>query len=169
LDELDEKLGEDIRFWTFVDIKGFKKIRMKTIEQMQEYINKDIDKYKNRQVAEISIAFRHKLPKDSFERKQGIWLTASITVFQSDETGNIRNKKKFPSRSCAIRWEEEDFRVSKLSFKLLERIMHLVAENKHTCPDLYGISLHRIVDELKKKKIDISDVLSPLKGIKKYK
>lgn len=167
LDELDEKLGEDIRFWVFVDTKGFKKIRMKTIDQMQEYINKDVDKYKNRKVAEISIAFRHR-EADYIKRKARMWLTVNIIVFGIDSKGNLQGKNNF-NKSCAIRWEEEDFRISKLSFKLLERIMHLVAEDKHSCPDLYGISLHKIVDELKEKSIDISDVLSPLKGIKKYK
>jgi hypothetical protein len=70
---------------------------------------------------------------------------------------------------CAVRWEEEDFRVSKLSFKLLNEIMHLVADDKHKCVDIYGIPLSKVVNDLQKKNIDITDVLSPLAGIKKYK
>lgn len=168
LDKLDEKLGDDIRFWTFPDLKGFKRIPMRTIKEMQEYIKKDVDKYRNRKVCEISIAFRHRSDRDSFCRQHGIWLTASILVMGIDENGNLQGKKNF-NNMCAIRWEEEDFRVSKLSFKLLNKIMHLVADDKHKCVDIYGIPLHKIVADLKKKNIDLSDVLSPLAGIKKFK
>ena len=168
LDKLEEKLGDYVTFWTFPDLKGFKRIQMNTIEQMQDYINKDVNKYKNRKVCEISIAFRHKASRDSFLRKQGIWLTARVLVFGIDEKGNIQGKNNF-NNVCSIRWEEEDFRVSKLSFKLINEIMHLVSEGKHKCVDIYGISLHKVIADLKKKNIDLSDVLSPLSGIKKYK
>ena len=168
LDKLEEKLGDDVTFWTFPDLKGFKRIHMNTIEQMQAYINEDINKYKNRKICEISIAFRHRANRDSFLRQQGIWLTVSILVFGIDKDGNLQGKKSF-NNMCAIRWEEEDFRVSKLSFKLLNEIMHIVAEDKHKCIDIYGISLHKVVSDLKKKNIDISHVLQPLAGIKKYK
>ena len=167
LDKLDEKLGDEVTFWTFPDLKGFKRIPMKSIKQMQEYINKDVDKYKNRKVCEISIAFWHRT-KDFVQRENRIWLTASVLVLGIDGKGSLHGKKNF-NNMCAVRWEEEDFRVSKLSFKLLDKIMHLVADNKHQCVDLHGISLHKVVADLKKKNIDISDVLSPLAGIKKYK
>jgi hypothetical protein len=168
LDKLEEKLGDDVLFWTFPDLKGFKRIHMSTLREMQAYIKEDVNKYKNRKVCEISIAFRHRAGRDSFLRKQGIWLTASVLVMGIDENGELRNKKNF-NNMCAIRWEEEDFRVSKLTFKLLNEIMHLVAEDKHQCIDLYGISLHKVIADIKKKNIDLSDVLSPLAGIKKYK
>ena len=168
LDKLDEKLADDITFWTFPDLKGFKRIPMKTIEQMQKFINKDVDKYKNRKVCEISIAFWHRSGSDYIKRDNRIWLTASVLVMGIDSEGNLRNKKNF-NNMCAVRWEEEDFRVSKLSFKLLNEIMHVVADDKHQCVDLYGIPLSKVVADLKKKNIDISDVLSPLAGIKKFK
>jgi hypothetical protein len=167
LDKLDEKLGDEVTFWTFPDLKGFKRIQMNTLEQMQAYINKDVEKYKNRKVCEISTCFRHRT-KDFVKRENRIWLTVSVLVLGIDDKGSLHGKKNF-NNMCAVRWEEEDFRVSKLSFKLLKEIMHLVADDKHQCIDLYGIPLHKVVTDLKKKNIDISDVLSPLAGIKKYK
>ena len=168
LDKLDEKLGDDITFWTFPDLKGFKRIQMKTLTQMQAYINKDVEKYKNRKVCEISIASWHRASKDSLLRKHSIWLTASVLVLGIDDKGSLHSKKNF-NNMCDVRWEEDDFRVSKLLFKLLKEIMHLVADDKHQCVDLYGIPLSKVVADLKKKKIDLTDVLSPLAGIKKYK
>jgi hypothetical protein len=168
LDKLKEKLDDGARFWTFPDLKGFKRIPMRTIEEMQSYIKEDVDKYKNRKVCEISIATWHKAGRDSFLKQHGIWLTARVLVFGIDENGNLQGKNNF-NNVCSIRWEEEDFRVSKLTFKLLNEIMHLVAESKHKCVDIYGISLHKVIADLKKKNIDLSDVLSPLAGIKKYK
>ena len=167
LDKLDEKLGEDITFWTFPDLKGFKRIPMKTIEQMQSYINKYVEKYKNRKVCEISISFWHR-SKDYVQRKERIWLTASVLVMGIDDKGKLQGKKNF-NNMCAVRWEEEDFRVSKLSFKLLKEIMHIVADDKHKCIDIYGIPLTKVIADLQRKKIDLSSVLSPLAGIKKYK
>jgi hypothetical protein len=167
LDKLDEKLGDDITFWTFPDLKGFKRIPMKSLTQMQSYINKDVDKYKNRKVCEISIAFKHR-SKDFVKRDARIWLTASVLVLGIDDKGSLYSKKNF-NNMCAVRWEEDDFRVSKLSFKLLKEIMHLVADDKHQCVDIYGIPLTKVIADLQKKKIDLTDVLSPLAGIKKYK
>jgi hypothetical protein len=166
---LKEKLGENTSFWTFPDDKKFKKLyHGELLEEIQDRIKKDVDKYKNRKIAEISICPRHKASKNTFVKHQGIWLTARIIVFGIDVKGKMQGRNNF-NNSCSIRWEEEDFLVSKLSLKLLEKIMYAVAEDKHSCLDMYGISLHKVVNDLKKKNIDISDDLSPLKGIKKYK
>lgn len=163
LDDLDEKLKGLSLFWVFPDEKGFKKLKIHSIESMQEYLAKDVDKYKNRKVAEISINTYHK-DKDSFYKKNGIWLTARIILFQIDPNGIIKkNTKQFD-----IRWEEDDFRLSKISFKLLERCVQILVENKYSCASLHGLTLRFINEQLKKKNIDISDTFSPLKNLKKY-
>ncbi len=156
--QLKEK--EFFSFWTWPDRKGFKKINKTTYDEMQKIVKSD-EKYFDRLIAHIKIYTGH---KNKYSRKYGTWLSVDISIFHIDEEGNLKNKKD-PSWGCHVIWEDDDFKISKLSFKLIEELMRITAAKRHRCESLAGYRLVKVVDALKKKKIDISEFLHPLAGM----
>lgn len=57
LNSLDKQLKEKklFSFWVFPDKKSFKKLNKMNSTDVQKMIKKDVDKYKNRKIAKISI------------------------------------------------------------------------------------------------------------------
>ena len=164
LDSLDKMLKEKqlYQYWVFPDRKVFKRIQKSTTD-MDKTIKSDLNKYKNRKIAYIKIDPNTK-NCTSHQREIGIYLSVSISIFQIDEKGS-HNNPKLRSWGCRIVWHEKDFKCTKLSFKLLEEIIKIVADKKHKCLALYGVPITKIVNDLKKKNIDIDHVLIPLAGI----
>jgi hypothetical protein len=145
-------------FWTFPDRSGFKKIKNVTFQDIQASIKANVDKYKNRQVCEIKIiAF----PKSD---EYNTYLVVDIWTITSDNNANIKGKN-IKENGCAFMWAEEDFKITKFSFKLVEAIMHIIADNKHKCSSFTGFHIAKVLDDLKKKKIDLSEYLSPLANL----
>lgn len=158
--KLDAKLEKDnnIIFWTFADRSGFKKIRDMSFDDMQKAMKDDVEKYKNRQVCQIKI-YPHTKADD-----YGTWLYVGIWVITTDNKANLRGKT-VKENGCGFMWKEEDFKVTKFSFKLVEAIMHPIAANKHSCSNMTGFHITKVINDLKKKGIDLSDYLNPLAGI----
>jgi hypothetical protein len=166
LKSLDEQLSEKqlFSFWVFPDRKGFKKINGISYDIMQNMIKENIKKYSDRYIAYFSICSYHDSPKNSTYRKLGVWLIVDITIYHIDNDGNLKNKKD-PSWGCGVRWEDEDFKISKLSFQLLEELMRVTATKKYTNASLGGFRLKKVINDIKKKGIDFSHILSPLSGV----
>jgi hypothetical protein len=59
-------------------------------------------------------------------------------------------------------WKTEDFKTTKFSFKLLEEIMRPVYNVKYDCTSLMGFQISDVIKDLKKNKVDLSDILKPL-------
>jgi hypothetical protein len=148
-------------FWTFPDRSGFKKIgKGFGYEQMQKLVQKDINKYANRQIMLYQIRLEHNESDTSTHRKYGTWLLVDTVVFK------INSKGEFESDGgCHYVWRDEDFKLTKFSFKLLETIMHPITDHKLNCVSLMGYPLTNIIKRLEKLGIDFSDVLNPLAGI----
>ena len=165
LDQLEERLIEKKQrgFWTFPDRTGFKKISAST-DKIEKMLNKDYNKYIGRQIAEYVIAFHQNKKPDSMHKSSGLWLSVTIRMYDIKDKGGklVLDLDK----ECDIAWNTDDFKISKFSFKLVERFMKPLAEKKTSCVSILGKSLKFVLDRYKKDaKIDFSDVLQPLKNI----
>jgi len=145
-------------FWTFADRSGFKKIKGMSFKDMQKTLKSDIEKYKNRQICEIKI-----LPYAKPD-KYGTWLSIGIWSITTDDEANMEGKA-VKNNGCGIMWKEQDFRVTKFSLKLIEAITHIIADGKHSCSNMTGFHVEKVLKDLKGKKIDLSDHLTPLAGL----
>lgn len=87
-------------------------------------------------------------------------MTISIDVIPGETTGKMSDKPW----GCDMAWKLDDFKTTKFSFKLLEIIYREVESKRKICPSLLGIPLTRIIEDLKKRRVDFSDTLKPLKG-----
>jgi hypothetical protein len=167
LDNLEDQINNKKAwsFWTFPDRSGFKKLKDMSVQDMQNIINEDPEKYKNRRIAYISMMTYHKNDKPtSLKSKIGTLFAVGISIRCIDDKG-ILSKKSGDCWGCDFRWTLDDFKTTKFSFKLLERIMIPVAEKRKTCTSLTGTDITDIIKDLEKKKYDFSDVLKPLAGL----
>lgn len=155
-DALREK--KQFSFWVFPNTPGFKKVTEVSFDMMQKVFKQDVEKYANTQICHFKISTRK--AKD----KYGTWISVTIWVITSDKDANIRGNK-IKDNGCTFKWDSDDFKTTKFSFKLLEAMMHVVAENKHSCGSLLGFPITWVLNEMKKKKINLDDYLSPLSGI----
>lgn len=152
-----EEKGLDA-FWTFADRTGFKKIKNMTFNDMRDALKEDVELYKNRQLVEIKI-ISYIPPK-----KHGVHLLVNIWVIFTDDKANIKGFG-VKGNSCSMIWNTEDFKFTKFSLKLIEAIMHPIADWKYMCDSISGSHITDVIDELKEKKINLSDHISPLAGL----
>ena len=166
LDNLRAQIQEkDIQdFWTFTDRKGFKKFRA-TYGEVKQLLKSDKKRFQNRRIAYLTIAFHQDEKETTMHRKNDIWLGVSFCIWQVDEDCNMTNPT-FPSTGGHVCWKSDDFKTTKFSLKLIEKIMNIVNDNKAAYTSLLGLPITWIVDDLKtKKKIDISKYLNPLADV----
>jgi len=157
-------------FWVFPDRAGFLKNKNLNFNQMQTLLYKDVEKYKNRKVIYFTItAYHRENSKMEYSFLNiGTYLAVHMTVNVIDENGKMSDHKVW---GCKYKWEVEDFKMTKLSFKLLERIMEPIARKQKTCTSLIGMPLRNLLKDLKKlKDIDgkyynFDDLLNPLAGL----
>ena len=164
LDKLEKQLEEkktDI-FWTFPDRAGFKKIKIPDFDRIQELVKLDIPKYTNRKICSIQLSFLQNDLITDIYRKSGILLIVSLSVYHMDKKCNLVGKNK--PAGCDINWKLQDFQLTKPTFKLIEALMHLVTDGKFQAPSLSGFPIKFIINDLKKKKINLDDDLTPLAG-----
>jgi hypothetical protein len=57
------------------------------------------------------------------------WLIVDLIVYHIDDTGGMIGNNE-EAWGCTYSWRDDDFKLTKFSFKLLEKIMHLVVEKK---------------------------------------
>jgi hypothetical protein len=164
LEKLDKQLDEKNigDFWTFPDRSGFKKING-SFEKIEKMVKKDLDKYANRQIAYFTIYSFHKSKETGMHRKAGIWLGVTMAIFHIDKNGNLRGANQ--PTGCDYMWTDEDFKTTKFSFKLLERLMHPVAEHKIKCTSIFGFHISFIIKKMEKLGVDFSDILNPLANV----
>ena len=81
LDGLDKQLTEkkSWKFWTFPDRSGFKKYKSISLKDMQKIVSKDVEYYKDRNVALINMRCSHNEPKDSIHAKSGVLLSVTTS------------------------------------------------------------------------------------------
>ena len=163
LDNLQEQLVEKnlLQFWTFPDEPGFIKHKDIKFKDIQKFINKDIDKNINRNIASISILFYHNDKPTSMYRLENIYMKVSIAVFPIDNIGIFNGKNK--AWGADFIWYQDDFKITKFSFKLTKVILNPVGNGKRY-PSILGIPLTYVVNDLKKMGIDFGDTLDPLPG-----
>jgi len=165
--ELEEK--NMTHFWVFLDEPGFKRI-VSPFKTMKDYIKKNADKFKNKRIAYFASLLR----TDEHGEKMlfgpaDIWIGISLNIYHIDNDGNIMGKNN--SCGCVFNWLTDDFKITKFSFKLLERIMYIVNTKLVTCPSLGGYALSSVINmirnqyQLKKRNIGVDDLLVPLKGV----
>jgi hypothetical protein len=160
LDKLEVQIKEKnlLNFWSFPDVKGFKKIwNFYNYKQIDKVIQDDLDKYANRQVMRFHITFSQNESVTSLARTNGNWFTVHMMLFEINNKGDIKN-----TNSCHYAWRNGDFKITKFSFKLLETIMYPIANHIHGCASILGIPLWNVIEQLQLKGVDFTDVLKPL-------
>jgi hypothetical protein len=169
MEKVDDFIQEKklYNFWFFPDEKGFKnRITDMNSKDIKQMIKKDLDKYKGRIVCQLTMRTNYKDPQSlpmKAETPHGekipIYMHGQIMVFKILDDGNIKATTK---SGIEFGWRKEDFEVTKFSLKLLERLVRIAASKKYYCTLTFGCPISYIVKELKKKKIEIDDVLTPL-------
>lgn len=164
LDNLDTQLDEKDawNFWTFPDRSGFKKYKNKSLADMKKMVSKDVEKYKNRNIVLFKICSYQHDKKGSMFESTGVRLAVGITVFPIDKTGTFVINKSY---SCDLSWEDVDFKITKFSFKFLEKIMDVIVKHRLSYPSIIGTPIRYMLIDLKKLKVNLSDVLKPLTGV----
>jgi hypothetical protein len=145
-------------FWVFADRSGFKKIKGINQGKMQKILKTNVKKYANRELCQIKIIPSYK------PDKYGTYLLVSILVLYLDGDANMQGRE-VKTNSCEFLWSMDDFKITKFSFKLIERMMHIVANYEHSCTSFMGFHIEKVINDMKKRKIDISECLTPLSGI----
>ena len=162
---LDTKLDEMgmKRFWVWLDKPGFKKIVME-FKDMQKKLHKNPEKYKGRHLADFVIKTRHDRHgiKDTFGSADA-WMMIDMTIRKIDDNGDINGRHK--PWGCDWRWESNDFKITKFSFKFLAKMAKIFEKHKLNYPSIGGIELRLIMETLASKKIKFGDVLQPLANI----
>jgi len=110
----------------------------------------------------VQISFQHNKPLTSAYRKDGILLIVTIKAYHIDNKGILNGK--YITNISAFNWTVYDFSITKITFKLLETIMQIIANDKYQSIGLSGLPIQVFIKDLKQKKIDLSDVLTPLAG-----
>lgn len=159
IENLEKQLREKEShvFWTFPDRSGFKKIRT-SHKELQKTIYEDIKKYADRKVLAVRVIPHN----DSWSEKHGVYLNCAVSVYNIDKKGRIIGDNK---AGCLIGWKLEDFKISKFSFKLLERIIDPIEKKKYICNAVIGIPLAFVLKNLEELGYNFDDVLSPLAGV----
>jgi hypothetical protein len=165
LDSLYEQLEKKdlFSFWTFPDRKGFKKIHHTGYFDLQYMIDENPDMYKNRTIVEVNMRTYHDESVGSSYEELGVMLGISIGIFYIDKHGVFNGDNN--SYGLDFTWHYEDFKITKFSFKLLEKIIQLVVARKVYGVALIGMQLEEVIERLKKVKVSLNDVLSPLAGV----
>lgn len=158
-DQMDEK--NVLWFWAFPDRSGFKKYKNLSYDEMQTYIKKNPEKYANRKIANFSLIMYHR-SKDTSYKEAGILFGVGIVMYPIKLNGDLDKKKAW---GCDFMWTLKDFKLTKFSLKLLERVMIALADKKMTCTSLTGFPISYIIQEFKKLKYNFDDCLSPLAGL----
>jgi hypothetical protein len=164
LDRLqNEIVGKNLlEFWTFPDEPGFKKLKGIPFKDMQKFINKDRNKYKNRKVALISLLFYHHDKPTNIMRQHGNYFAVSMTIFPIDKHGVLNGDDN--AWGADLAWKLEDFKTTKFTFKLIETILNPVGKRKKIFTSLLGFSITFVINELKKIRVNFDNILKPLLG-----
>ena len=163
LKNLDRQLKEkDLdSFWSFPDRTGFKKIRG-TYKDIQKMVKENIKKYKNRKLAYTSIHIHYNEKNNTLHRKADIWLGVSLCIYNLDDKCNLDRR---PAWGCHYVWQSDDFKLTKLSFNLMEEIMYVITDRVTTCTSLMGFNITKVIKDIKKNGVDLSEHLNPLAGV----
>lgn len=164
LENLKEKLTEKKSrgFYVFPDRSGFKKIK-ESNAYIEKLLQSDPKKYGGRNIAYFSIGIQEPPKKSdllSFKR-QGIHILVDVIIKPIDKNGKF-TKKEWGNR---INWRNEDFKTTKLTFKLLESIMHPLVKLNYYSVNIMGESITTFIEDLEKLGYKFDDVLAPLAGL----
>jgi len=169
LDKLADQLKEKKLniFWAFPDRTGFKKYDL-NFEQIQEMTRDEPEKYGNRHITEFKIMTTHR--RKNLKRGDGTNPLVLIRI----STRPIDKNGKFVTSdgwACVVAWDPIDFKVSKITFKLLDIMMRMSYQFHISAPSFTGLGFHILMkhfvyyDKKTGKKFGFEEALSPLAGL----
>jgi hypothetical protein len=160
LDKLMKKLKDTIGngYWFFIEKDRIKRIKESTVE-MKEILMNNSKKYAGKYIGKFTVYTYHKDPSDADYRSWGVYMGSQIGIFKVDKDGSIMSTGSW---GCHFRWETDDFKLTKFSLKLIERLALALFETRMSCASITGMSISWVLQQLEKKGYDFSDVLSPL-------
>lgn len=121
----------------------------------------DSKKYANRVLVHFTMVIVHRHTDPKSLKKYGIHIAAKIAINKLDKNAQFSNN----AWGCDFNWESDDFKTTKFTFKLIERIMEHIVARKKTCTGLIGIPVTTVIKDLEKMGYDFTDVLNPLAGV----
>ncbi|MGL5934912.1 MAG: hypothetical protein ACRCZI_04740, partial [Cetobacterium sp.] len=159
--KLTDKFGKHNQGYWFWNDNPKEKIFNKSITEFQNIVNKTPDKYKGKQLIDVTfIPYHNKRHEKHIFKSQDTWLSCVIKVY----TTNDKNQMKV-ANSCNWTWRTDDFKLSKFSFKLLNFLIKVIAAGTYTCGQLSGEPLSFMVKNMKKRGVDFGDLLQPLANV----
>lgn len=156
--ELFGKDSNGYRVW--VDAPS-KKIT-KPPKYFRDLLDKSPEKYKDKKYAEIYLKPHHKDhgKQTGLFRDPDTWIDCNIKVFKVGKNG-----KWTATYGCKWTWRTDDFKVSKFSFKLINKLIEVVSNNIYTCGQLSGEPLSFMIKNMKKRGVKFGELLQPLTGV----
>jgi hypothetical protein len=168
LDKLEAHLEEkkSVHWWTQVDKSGFKRFVSKD-EKIIKMVNKEPEKYIDKQFAEYIVFFHQNEKPDSIHRSSGVWMHVTIRIYNIKKDTKKENKLTIAiSNDYSMTWKSEDFKITKFSFKLMEKFLRPLAEKKFSRNTIFGTPINSTIKTVEKyANVDFSDCLNPLAGV----
>ncbi len=158
--KMDAKMKENdlYSFWIFSDTGFKKKIRGKTYEDIEKMTKKSPEKYAGKAVLHVKLMPLHE-DYTSIPGKNGAWLTINISSFPIGKKGELLNDDSW---GIGIQWKEEDLKIGKFTFKMLEHLADLTYKKKLEISGSFGLRFKDFLNSLKRKLINIDSYLTPL-------
>lgn len=162
MEKIDSKIKENKleSFWIFPET-GFTKKYRKTFTEIEKMTKKSPEKYSGKTILDIKLMTLHN-DYESIPGKKGAWLVVDISAFPIGEKGELLNREGW---GIGIQWKEEDFKIGKFTFKMLEHLADIMYKKKLEITGSFGMRFKSFLKELKSEKINIDSYLTPLEEL----
>lgn len=163
MEKIDSKIKENelASFWIFSDTGFKKKIRNKSFKDIEKMTMKSPEKYADKAVLDVKLMPLHE-DYESIPGKKGVWLIIDIAVFPIGKDGKLLNREGW---GIGIQWKEEDLKIGKFTFKMLEHLADITYKKKISANGSFGLRFKDFLKSLKMDRINIDSYLTPLEGL----
>lgn len=148
LDELNEKIEKKQleKFWLLVDRDDFKPIKNISDKEFKEKINKKINYYADKRIANIKIYIKNKA---SYIKKKSSLVELVFDIRKISKTGLLEDT----GRTLLVKYYQTDLEKKKVSLKDVQKFMKLCADGHIGSSVIGGIEFSKIIEKLKEKNI----------------
>lgn len=162
MEKIDSKIKENKleSFWIFPET-GFTKKYRKTFTEIEKMTKKSPEKYSGKTILDIRLMTLHN-DYESIPGKKGAWLVVDISAFPINKIGEMINDDSW---GIGIQWKEEDFKIGKFTFKMLEHLADIMYKKKLEITGSFGMRFKSFLKQLKLEKINIDSYLTPLEDL----
>ncbi len=163
MEKIDSKIKENelASFWIFSDTGFKKKIRNKSYKDIEKMTMKSPEKYADKAVLHVKLMPLHE-DYESIPGKKGVWLIIDIGAFPIGKKGELLDDDSW---GIGIQWKEEDLKIGKFTFKMLEHLADITYKKKISANGSFGLRFKDFLKSLRLDRINIDSYLTPLEGL----